>query len=118
MMSAASEPEELPVAVAAACARGILRPSNMEMLPRLEPDNFVISEPVPAEENGCLLTTVSLRFLRQMYEQPRPSSSSDRNKMAHMMRRMWNPFSGGSTTDTGGTGSKLQIQMADLGIGS
>jgi hypothetical protein len=109
MMRAASEPEELPVAVAAACARGILSPSNMEMLPRLEPESLVISEPVPAEENGCLLTTVTLRFLRQMYEHPRPSSSSDRNKMAQMMRRMWNPFSGGSTADTGGTGSKLWI---------
>jgi hypothetical protein len=86
-----------------------LRPSNMEMLPRLEPESLVISEPVPAEENGCLLTTVTLRFLRQIYEHPRPSSSSDRNKMAQMMRRMWNPFSGGSATDTGGPGSMLQI---------
>jgi hypothetical protein len=79
------------------------------MLPRLEPESLVISEPVPAEENGCLLTTVTLRFLRQMYEHPRPSSSSDRNKMAQIMRRIWNPFSGGSTADIGGTGSKLQI---------
>jgi hypothetical protein len=109
VIRAASEPEELPVAVAAACARGIFRPSNIEMLPRLEPDSLVISEPVPVEEKGCLLTTVTLRFLRQMYEHPRPSSSSERNKMAQMMRRMWKPFSGGSTIGAGTSGSKLKI---------
>jgi len=109
VIRAASELDELPVAVAAACARGIFRPSNIEMLPRLEPDNFVISEPVPVEEKGCFRITLILRFLRQMYEHPRPSSSRERNKMAQMMRRMWKPFSGGSTTGTGTAGSKLQI---------
>jgi hypothetical protein len=79
------------------------------MLPKLEPESLVISDPVPAEEKGGLLTTVTLRFLRQMYEHPRPSSSSERNKMAQMMRRIWKPLSGGSKAGTGTTGSTLKF---------
>lgn len=33
-------------------------------LPRELPDNFVISDPVPTEENGCL-NTVTGRLLKQ-----------------------------------------------------
>lgn len=72
----------------------------MVILLREDVDSFVISEPEPLP-NGCRWITRTFRRFRHMYEQPRPSSSNERNKMAQMMSRIWNPLSGGSGNGAG-----------------
>lgn len=56
----------------------------MEMLPSEDPDNFVISEPLMLL-NGCRCITRTFRRFKHMYEQDRPNSSSDKNKIAHII---------------------------------